>query len=338
MKSLNLISGPELESIKDRIDFDYFSGKRVLITGGAGMLGSWLATSIVGASKNFGSSKTVVDIISRRSNPKNLDQALKFKNCNYIQGDVVSCKLKSYDLVIHAASPASPAHFGSLESMSSVNSGPISKLIKSSPNLDQFIFISTGEVYGKSSPLNVEESFSGTEFDSSERSSYPLSKIAAEIELNDLASKHKFLPGIVRLFHSFGPGMSQADGRSFPDFIWCAARRQPIKLYSDGRQTRSILYMEDAVVAILKIISKRFTKPVNVGSSTPITISQLANLVTKLADLSQPIITVNNNFLPSPNDVSVPSNKLLRTLGWEQKIDLDHCISRTLNWCKSALL
>jgi nucleoside-diphosphate-sugar epimerase len=338
MKSLNLISGSELESLKDRIDFDYFSGKRVLITGGAGMLGSWLATSIVSASSSIGSSKTFVDIVSRRSNPKNLDQALRFKNCKYIQGDVVSRKMNGYDLVIHAASPASPAHFGSLESMRSVNSGPISKLIESSPNLDQFIFISTGEVYGKSSPLNVEENFKSTEFESSERSSYPLSKIAAEIELNDLADKHAFLPGIVRLFHSFGPGMSQEDGRSFPDFVWSAARGEPIQLYSDGSQTRSILYMEDAVVAILKIISKRFTKPVNVGSSTPVTIKQLANLVTKIADLSQPIITVNNNFLPSPNNVSVPSNKLLRTLGWEQKIDLDQCISRTLNWCKSALL
>lgn len=338
MKSLNLISGSELESLKDRIDFDYFSGKRVLITGGAGMLGSWLATSIVSASSSMGGSKTFVDIISRRSNPKNLEQALRFKNCNYIQGDVVSCKINGYDLVIHAASPASPANFGTLESMRSVNSGPISKLIESSPNLDQFIFISTGEVYGKSSPLNVEENFKGAEFDQSERSSYPLSKIAAEIELSNLADKHEFLPGIVRLFHSFGPGMSQADGRSFPDFVWSAARGEPIQLYSDGKQTRSILYMEDAVVAILKIISSRFTKPVNVGSSTPLTINQLANLVTEIADLRQPIITINNSFLPSPNNISVPSNKLLKTLGWEQEVDLDHCISRTLNWCKLALL
>lgn len=338
MKTLDLITRSEITSIKERIDFNYFLGKRVLITGGAGMLGSWLATSIVSASSSVGSSKTFVDIVSRRSNPKNLDQALKFKNCNYIQGDVASCKLNGYDLVIHAASPASPAHFGSLESMTLVNSGPISKLIESSPNLDQFIFISTGEVYGKSSPLNVEESYKGGEFDSSDRSSYPLSKIAAEIELNDLANKHKFSPGFVRLFHSFGPGMSQADGRSFPDFLWSAARGEPTQLYSDGGQTRSILYMEDAVVAILKIISKRFTKPVNVGSSTPITIKQLANLVTKIADLSQPIISINNNFLPSPNNISVPSNKLLRTLGWEQKVDLDQCISRTLDWCRSALL
>lgn len=337
MKKLNLISNPELESIKTRVSFEYFSGKRILITGGAGMLGSWLATSIVLSTPRDGSSKTIVDMVSRRSNPINLGQILESSNCSYIQGDVTSIKLKEYDLVIHAASAASPANFESLELMHSVNSGPMPRLIKSSPNLDQFIFISSGEVYGKTAPLMVDEAFEHTALDSSKRAVYPEAKLEAESELNNLANIHSFAPGIIRLFHSFGPGVSLTDGRSFADFIWSAAKNETIKLYTDGSQTRSILYLEDAVVGILNVISKRFNKPVNVGSNIPITINQLAHTISQIAHLRTPVISNSDNYTPSPNTTLVPSNKLLQSLGWEQEIDLENCINRTLHWCESIL-
>jgi len=335
MKTLDIISGSEIESIKERINFNYFSGKRVLITGGAGMLGSWLATSIVSATNRDGTSKTIVDIVSRRSNPKNLFQALQYSNCNYIQGDIESSNLQGYDLLIHAASPASPTNFGSIESMNSVNSGPMAKLVESSPNLDQFIFISTGEVYGKSAPLLVDEAFNCSNFGLSDRSAYPLSKLAAEIELLKLAKKHSFVPGIVRLFHSFGPGVSQKDGRSFADFIWNAARNETIKLHTEGNQVRSILYLEDAVVGILSILTKRFATPINVGSSIPITIKQLAHLIALISKVETPITCVNNDYEPSSNNLLVPSNNLLKALGWDQRVSLETTIKRTLAWCKS---
>lgn len=338
MRILNLISGSELESIKERVDFEYFSGKRILITGGAGMLGSWLATSIVLATPRSGSSKTIVDSISRRATPTNLSQVLEQSNFNFIQGDIVSSNLKGYDLVIHAASAASPASFGSLEFMHSVNSGPMSKLVKSSPDLDQFIFISTGEVYGQTAPLMVNENFECADFGPFERSSYPASKLAAEKEISNLSNINTFVPGIIRLFHSFGPGVSPKDGRSFADFIWSAAQNKTITLYTDGSQTRSILYLEDAVVGILKVISKRFNKPVNVGSNIPITIKELANSISAIANLNEPIIEKNYSFELSPNKISVPSNELLKSLGWEQRVSLENCIKRTLLWCESFYL
>jgi nucleoside-diphosphate-sugar epimerase len=118
MSKLDLISKLDFDSISERVDFKYFCDKRVLITGEGGMIGSWIATSILLGTSLFQKQPAKVHVISRRSNPDNLIQINDFSGFKYIQGDVVNSNLKDYDLIIHAASAASPVKFESAETMS----------------------------------------------------------------------------------------------------------------------------------------------------------------------------------------------------------------------------
>jgi dTDP-glucose 4,6-dehydratase len=339
MSKFDLISKLDFASISERTDFKYFCGKRILITGGGGMIGSWIATSIVLGTSLLLKQPASVHVISRRSNPENLLQINDFIDFKYIQGSVVNSNLKDYDLIIHAASAASPVKFEAIETMHAVNSGVINNLVKNSPKLDQLVFISTGEVYGMHAPLMVKESFQGSIDPALHRSSYPISKLAAEIEVRNAAAAYSFNPGIIRLFHSFGPGVDSQDGRAFADFIWRAAKNKNISLLTNGTQIRSLLYLEDAIVGILKVITQRFADPINVGSHIPITVRELAHKISIIAGVEYKTndYKPENNYELSPNNIMVPSNELLKSLGWEQLINLDETIARTLDWCKNKL-
>jgi nucleoside-diphosphate-sugar epimerase len=185
----------------------------------------------------------------------------------------------------------------------------------------------------------VKESFQGSIDSSLHRSSYPISKLAAETEVRNAAAAHNFNPGIIRLFHSFGPGVDSQDGRAFADFIWRAAQNKNINLLTKGTQIRSLLYLGDAIVGILKVITKRFADPINVGSHIPITVRELAHKISIIAGVEYKTNDYNseNNYELSPNNIMVPSNELLKSLGWEQLINLDETIVRTLDWCKNKL-
>lgn len=335
----NLISYNELQSLQNRCDLNYFEGKNILVTGGAGMLGSWLASAILLCGTDSRELRPHVDVVSQRSNPINLAQVSELSNFRYLRGNVLESKWKEYDLIIHAASIASPTKYMAFNQILETNVKPIQQLIEASPKLDQFMFISSGEVYGTSTPVNVEENFSGSFNDSLTRAVYPRAKIEAEKSLMGIAAHNSFSPAIARLFHTFGPGVARDDGRSFADFIWSGARGMPPELLSSGKQIRAFLYLEDAVAGILKIITSRTESPINVGSDEAISIREMADKVSHVAGVESP--SQSTQFVPnyeqSPNDLCVPSNSALRQLGWTQEVLLEEGILRTLQWCRELL-
>mgnify|MGYP001217552061 CR=1 FL=1 len=309
-----LISVQELESLRNRCDFSIYSDSRILITGGAGMIGSWLANSLVQITIGEKAAPKVT-VLSRRSAPLNLRDIWDRSNFKYLQSSVEEANLESYDFIFHCASAASPTQYQDGKKILEANKKGAEKLIQASPNLKRFIFLSSGEVYGTNPPLHMQEDFVGDFAENLSRSSYPKAKIATEKFIEQAASESNFNSTIIRLFHTFGPGLSPQDGRSFADFVWSIADNKSPILHSAGDQVRAFLYLEDSIAGILKSAEQTHSVIVNVGSDIPTSIRDFALTACEVSDLdlSPKFEIKTSTFEQSPIGVSVPSNSLLKT-------------------------
>jgi nucleoside-diphosphate-sugar epimerase len=330
-----LISAQELESLRNRCDFSIYSDSKVLITGGAGMIGSWLANSLVQISSETKTAPNVT-VLSRRSTPRNLRDIWDRSNFRYVQSSVEDSNLDSYDFIFHCASAASPTQYQNGEKILEANLKGAEQLIQASPNLKKFIFLSSGEVYGTNPPLHMEENFVGDFADNLNRSAYPKAKIATEKFIEQAALGANFNSAIIRLFHTFGPGLSPHDGRSFADFVWSVADNKSPVLHSAGEQVRAFLYLEDSIAGILTAAGQMNSTIVNVGSDIPMSIRDFAQSACEVSDLDlspQFDIEVSTSE-QSPIGVSVPSNSLLKTFGWNQQYSVSEALKRTIDWAK----
>ena len=332
----SLISGQELESLGNRCDFSIYSGARILVTGGAGMVGSWLATSLV----KIPSYQEALDltVMSRRSAPYNLRDIWDMPNFSYIQKSVEEARLESYDFIFHGASAASPTQYLDSEKIFQANTKGAELLLQASPALKQFVYLSSGEVYGASPPFQMKENFVGSFAEDLQRSSYPKAKLATENLIRQESLSSNFKSTIIRLFHTFGPGLSPEDGRSFADFVWAIANGKPPVLHSTGDQIRAFLYLEDSVAGILNAAEQMTSVTVNVGSDIPMSIRQFAEIACKVSNLDiQPLFDfVQQTNEQSPIGRSVPSNELLKSFGWTQRYSVDEALTRTIRWAKSS--
>jgi dTDP-glucose 4,6-dehydratase len=201
------------------------------------------------------------------------------------------------------------------------------------------LFISSGEIYGANPPFEVQEDFDAPIISSSSRSAYPESKLAAERILWHMGEEGATKPLVARLFHSFGPGLRDADGRSFGDFLWGAARGKNLELLSSGSAIRTFLYLEDAVAGLLTVLTKGTPgEAYNVGSKNPMEIAEFANLISRVAGVrvvcpssrAEPL----GGYLQSPSQVVVPSITKLSNLGWKQMIPIETGVKRSFDWIR----
>ena len=239
------------------------------------------------------------------------------------------------EIIFHLASPSNSTRYNDLEELLEANSKIMQSLI--SERTIQVIYISSGEVYGKGDTNeNVDlPTFNASEF----RSFYPLAKIQSEKELLSLSKKFDFEAKIIRLFHTFGPGLKEEDGRSFADILWGAVKAKRIVLKSTGTQVRSFLYVTDTVEALIHVLNLNVLvgHTVNVGSETKTSIFEFAAIASKLTQT--PIefaINVDPNFKHSPNQILVPTIDKLKALGWQQQVPLEAGIQKTLEWIKKS--
>jgi nucleoside-diphosphate-sugar epimerase len=248
-----------------------------------------------------------------------------------------------YDYIIHAASPASPTKYGDAESVWAANVGFIQSASQGQlPGV--FLFISSGEVYGPDSPNYVQEDFVGAPAPESSRSVYPAAKLEAERRLLDLGDSDKTKSIVVRLFHSYGPGVRFDDGRSFADILWSGAQGKEIELRSIGSDVRTLMYLEDAAVGILTCLTKGSAQQVyNVGSDRPLSIKEFANEVGRLSNVSVRTKSLADvpleqiGYVHSPNKSLVPSNNKLRNLGWSEEVTWEDGITRSLDWIRREI-
>jgi UDP-glucuronate decarboxylase len=332
----SLVRAQELDSLSDRCDFSIYSGSKILITGGAGMIGSWLATSLI----KIPSYRDAIDltVLSRRSAPYNLRDIWDMPNFSYMQTSVEEAKLENYDFIFHGASVASPTQYQDSEKIFQANVKGAELLIQASPTLKQFVYLSSGEVYGNSPPFQMKENFIGSFAENLHRSSYPKSKLAAEEFIYQESMISNFKSKIIRLFHTFGPGLSPEDGRSFADFVWAIANGKPPVLHSPGDQVRAFLYLEDSVAGILNATEQKRSVTVNVGSDIPLSIRNFAEIACKVSNLDiGPLFDFDQKTAEqSPIGISVPSNELLKSFGWAQRYSIEEALIRTIHWAKSV--
>jgi nucleoside-diphosphate-sugar epimerase len=330
------LDNSEIENISSSLDLSPMKDSTILLTGATGMLGSMLLEMILKVSKLQDNSPREIKVLSLKGDFSTIADLKQFKVLNFEKFDQDKENYKyNYDYVIHAASPASPAFFLPIEQMTRINSGMIEAMVSKSTS--KFLYVSAGEVYGIKSSIPMKESNVTNPIYDDSRNSYPLSKIYAEEKCLELQSKLSVDFKIARLFHTFGPGVRENDGRSFADFIWRASKGKKPILKSTGEDVRTFLYTADAAVGIIKqLISESKVTTVNIGSEIPYTILEFAQKVSSAAGLGGEVEFEEINEVKAEKKIIIPDNEKLKELNWQQTYDLDDAIKRTLDWVRGS--
>jgi len=302
--------------------------KRILITGGAGFLGSHLCDNFL----SKGSEVIAVDnLLTGRL--ENIEHNLAHPRFKFIKLDVtnyvhVPGKL---DVVMHFASPASPDDYqrwpiptlkvGALGTHKALGLAKDKKAI--------FVLASTSEVYGDPKVSPQPESYWGNVNPIGPRGVYDEAKRFAEALTMAYHRSHRMPVRIARIFNTYGPRMRQNDGRAVPNFVAQALRGKPITVYGDGSQTRSLTYVTDLVDGLDRLIRSSLNEPVNLGNPRELTLLEIAETVKRLTKSKSRIV-----FKPLPEDdpkVRRPDIALARRkLGWTPKVELEQGLPLTI--------
>ncbi|MBI3601314.1 MAG: SDR family oxidoreductase [Candidatus Omnitrophica bacterium] len=304
--------------------------KVILITGGAGFLGSHLCDWFIArgfyviALDNLitGSSKNIAHLLSHKH--------FRFMKHNISKPVRLGGRL---DYVLHFASPASPVDYMNhpIETMMAGAQGTQNTLELARAKKATFMLASTSEVYGDPLEHPQKESYWGHVNPNGPRSVYDEAKRYAEALTLAYEKVHRIPVKIVRIFNTYGPRMQINDGRVVPNFIDQILHHRPLTVYGRGNQTRSFCYVDDLIKGITKLLFSKLCGPVNIGNPREFTILEFARLVRKIYNPQAKII-----FLPLPPDdprQRCPDIRLARQkLNWEPKIPLQQGIQMTMEW------
>jgi len=306
--------------------------KSVLITGSQGMLGNGLAKTFQFL-RDSGICPTLEIHLASRSWEKGQELTWQKSKVNTITLDQIS-SLREISHVIHASSPSNITQIETYEQLKYANLTVADQAIRLKPL--KMIYISSSEVFrGDSTSRQV----SSQDFNKlNKRDWYPLSKIETESYLLEVSKKSMINIDIVRLFHTFGPGVRKEDGRSFADFLWGAAASGEVRLKSNGEQKRTFLYLSDAIDGILKLLlsTGRSFRTVNIGSTEEISILEFAELICKISK-AEIFFEKDREFLHSPNSSIVPDIDEMLDLGWVPRVELQQAVELTYSWIGDSI-
>lgn len=305
---------------------------RIIITGGAGFIGSHLADKFLWLDHQV----VVVDnLITGKSENLTIHKNLTFiqQNCYHyfeVEGKV--------DWVLHFASPASPADFKKLpiQILKVGSSGTINALGIAKAKGAKFFLASTSEVYGDPLEHPQKETYIGNVDCISERSVYDESKRFAEAVTMAYHRLHKIDTRIARIFNTYGPRMRPDDGRVISNFIIQALSNNPITVYGDGSQTRSFQYVSDLTEGIMRLLDADYYLPVNLGNPNEFTILELANIVKKLTGSKSEIVL---KPLPEadPKRRKPDITRAKQILKWDPKVSLEDGLIKMIEYYRSLL-
>jgi nucleoside-diphosphate-sugar epimerase len=307
---------------------------RVLVTGGAGFLGSWLCELLV----NRGYEVVCLDNMSsgRRKNVEHLEGKIEV-----VEGDVTNPPpLPKADIIFHLASRASPVDFRehAIEILMANSVGTLRMLELAEKWGARFVFASSSEVYGNPLQHPQTEEYWGNVNPIGVRSCYDEGKRFGEALCMAYHRKKGLDVRIARIFNTYGPRMRPDDGRVISNFIVQALKNEPITVYGDGRQTRSFCYVEDLVEGLIRLgLKEEITGiVVNLGNPEERTILEIAELVKSLTGAISSII-----FLPKPEDDprrrKPDIRKAMNLLGWEPKTTLEEGLTKTIEYFRKIL-
>ncbi len=309
--------------------------KRILVTGGAGFLGSHLCDRLVAAGQDV----VCVDNFFT-SQKSNIDHLLDFHNFELIRHDVTHPLWLEVDEIYNLACPAAPGHYqyNPIKTTKTSVMGAINLLGLAKRVRAKILHASTSEVYGDPDVHPQPESYRGNVNPIGPRACYDEGKRAAETLMFDYHRQNKVNIRVVRIFNTYGPRMHPYDGRVVSNFIRQALRGEDITLYGDGSQTRSFCYVDDLVDGMLRMMSAGddFPGPVNLGNPDEFTIRELAQQVIELTGSRSKIIEAR----PLPEDDPVqrqPDITLARQkLDWEPAVKLRNGLAKTIEWFRSV--
>lgn len=308
---------------------------KVLVTGGAGFLGSHLCDRLLAA----GHEVLCVDNYFTGSR-RNIAHMLSHPLFEVIRHDVTFPLYVETDRIFNLACPASPVHyqFDPVQTTKTSVHGAINMLGLAKRVRARILQASTSEVYGDPEVHPQPESYWGKVNPIGIRSCYDEGKRCAETLFFDYYRQHNLDIKVMRIFNTYGPRMHPHDGRVVSNFIVQALKGEDITIYGDGQQTRSFCYVDDLIEGMLRLMETEngFTGPVNIGNPGEFTMLELAELVLALTGSQSKLVF---NPLPSDDprqrqpDISVAREKL----GWEPVVPLRDGLERTIHYFKAVL-
>ena len=310
--------------------------KRILVTGGAGFLGSHLCECLV----ETGHDVICVDNFFT-SQKRNIAHLLDCSNFELVRHDIVHPLWLEVDEIYNLACPAAPGHYqyNPIKTMKTSVSGAINVLGMAKRCRSKVLQASTSEVYGDPEVHPQPESYRGSVNPIGIRACYDEGKRAAETLFMDYHRAHDVNIRLVRIFNTYGPRMHPYDGRVVSNFIRQAITNDAITIFGDGSQTRSFCYRDDLVDGIIKMMNgpDDFIGPVNLGNPHEFTILQLAELIIKLTDSKSKII---KKSLPKDDPVRRRPDITLakQKLSWEPTVLLEEGLMKTIEWFRSINL
>jgi dTDP-glucose 4,6-dehydratase len=306
---------------------------RALVTGGAGFIGSHLCERLL----SEGYSVVCMDNLSTGT-LKNVASFLRVADFEYIDHDVsvhidVAGEL---DEVYHFASPASPADFERIpiEILKAGSLGTHNSLEFALAKGARFMLASTSEVYGDPLVHPQHEDYRGNVSTTGPRSVYDEAKRYAEA-ITMAYSRHQRLDTrIVRIFNTYGPRMREDDGRMVPNFITQALLGEPLSLYGEGTQTRSLQYVDDLIEGVIRLMRSGETRPVNIGNPIEYSVREVAEMVIELSGSHSEI---SQKPLPEddPQKRRPDITRARESLGWEPQTPAREGLEKTLTWFAS---
>ncbi len=308
--------------------------KRILITGGAGFLGSHLCDTLI----DRGADVVCIDNFFSGSKD-NIRHLFAHPYFELIRHDVIHSLFIEVDEIYHLACPASPIHYqeNSIKTVKTNVMGTINMLGLAKRIRARILLSSSSEVYGNAQVHPQPEAYWGNVNPIGIRSCYDEGKRVAETLMMDYHRQNRVDVRIVRIFNTYGPRMAVDDGRVVSNFIVQALRGDPLTVYGDGRQTRSFCYVSDLVDGLTRMMETEGTiGPLNLGNPAEFTILELAELVLKLTKSPSKI---ERRPLPSDDPVRrCPDIRLAESkLGWKPRIGLEEGLARTIDYFRETL-
>lgn len=310
--------------------------KRILVTGGAGFIGSNLCHKLL-EEDNY---VICLDNLFT-GNKKNIENLITNKNFEFIRHDVVNSLDIEVNQIYNLACPASPP-FYQLDPIKTIKTnviGAINMLELAKKNNATILQASTSEVYGEPLVHPQPESYRGNVNPIGIRACYDEGKRAAETLFFDYYRQYGLNIKVIRIFNTYGSNMNPDDGRVVSNFIVQALKSEDITIYGNGTQTRSFCYIDDLIDGIIKMMNSdnKFIGPVNLGNPSEFTIEQLARKVLEKIDTSSKII-----YKPLPQDDPTQRKPVIdlakQMLNWEPMTSLDDGLDKTIEYFKKVLV